>query len=145
MCVVSFCVLMYLRPAVGKERSQAWSVMTETSPGQIEDPPIQLPSSSFYLFISSSFLSPSLVLEPRFSRCWWWESRLLLKWLAASALWIRGGCRQDYKQQVMSSEHVRPAPILEGYVNVFVDKTCFSALSTFPFLFLPVEMQGSLV
>lgn len=54
-----------------------------------------------------------------------------------SALWIRGGCRQDYKQQVMSSEHVRPAPFLEGYVNVIVDKICSSALSTLPFFMSP--------
>lgn len=62
-----------------------------------------------------------------------------------SALWIRGECRQDYKQQVMSSKHDSPASILEGYVNVIVDKIGFSALSVFPFLCLPLEMLGSLV
>lgn len=52
-----------------------------------------------------------------------------------SALWIRGGCRQDYKRQVMSGKHHRPAPIREGYVNVLVDKMCFSALSIFSLSF----------
>lgn len=74
--IVCVLLLMCLRPAVGTERSQAWSVMTETRPGQIEDPPIQLPCSSLLFSLPLLFLRPCL-------RSYWWQSWLLLKWLAA--------------------------------------------------------------
>lgn len=91
-------------------------MMTESRLGQIEDP--SNPITLFFLFftpLSSPFFpSPLFLLIPLPLSG---PQKLVKAVLAAlnvagrSALWIRRGSRQDYKQQVMSGKHDRPAPI----------------------------------